>query len=611
MAEGLAGSQEADFLSVAVREGMIDAAQAVKIRDDSKRTGVSASALCIESGLMQPIQADVVAGLLEPDDVAPGHRVTGLLGHGGLGIVYKAYQDKLDRTVALKTIPIHRIESNTAVARFQQEARAIGRLKHPNIVAAYDFGTHRERLYLSMEMVEGIDLDDQIKLDGRMDEATAWALAEQVAAGLAHADSHGIVHRDIKPANLLLTEAPAGYPLPPGVPLVKVSDFGLVQLDAGSEERARLTVSGTSMGTPHYMAPEQISDPSVGREADIYALGATVFHMISGAPPFPGKTMGQVLTAKLQGSDAWGNALPVGVSDASVGLLREMLAKDPSKRVNTYKALLERIRAVKPAASSAVSAGEDLGAMETLDSISIDTDVATEAGAPAKKSRPRRRRRLVLFGLPVLVGLGIAGAALLSADSAPAPRLKRTEVYTSLFNGEDLNDWTAHRGTWSNFTDDMGSGAMRGKGSIVRMIELSGMSAERPCFGVSVGVGLKEAEAFELHFGHEDYRDDARPRAVLRITREGVQLGTRPAKDGEFSAGSALSPWKESPDEAGGYLLVGFEAQPDEWLALVEGKVVASMARDSESNAPVVQLVVLGGVAAAVDVEAYLLGAQP
>ncbi|MEM9351893.1 MAG: serine/threonine-protein kinase [Planctomycetota bacterium] len=609
MAEGLAGSQETDFLSVAVREGMLEESQAEKIRSDSERTGVSASALCIESGLMQPIQADVVSGLLEPEDVAPGHRVTGLLGHGGLGIVYRAYQEKLDRTVALKTIPIHRIESTTAVGRFQQEARAIGRLKHPNIVAAYDFGTHRERLYLSMELVEGIDLDDQIKLDGRMDEVTAWALAEQVAAGLAHADSHGIVHRDIKPANLLLTEAPAGYPLPPGVPLVKVSDFGLVQLDAGSEERARLTVSGTSMGTPHYMAPEQISDPSVGREADIYALGATVFHMISGAPPFPGKTMGQVLSAKLQGSDAWGNALPVGVSDASIGLLRDMLAKDPAERVSNYETLLERIRAVRPAASSAVAAGKDLGEMETLDSISIDTDVATEAAGLPKKTQPSLR--FVLLGLVALVCFGVAGGALLSLGRTPAPRLTRTAVYTSLFNGQDLNDWTAERGRWSTFKDDMGSGAMRGKGSIVRMIELAGMSAERPCFGVSLGVGLKEAESFELHFGHEDYSNRALPRSVLRVDREGVQLGTRPAKDGDFSAVSALIPWEESPDEAEGYLAVGFEAQPGEWLALVDGKAAASMPRDATANAPVVQLVVQGGEAAAVDVEAYLLGPKP
>ena len=266
-----------EFLDIAVRQKLLTPKDATRLSKEAAKQDSSLPALCLKTGLLKPVQIDVIHGLAERDHMAPGYEVVDLLGYGGLGIVFRARQPKLDRMVALKTIPMQRIENPAVIARFQQEAKAIGKLKHPNIVAAYDFGTHRDRLYLAMELVEGQDVDALISNSGRVSESVAWALAQQVAAGLAHAEQHNLVHRDIKPGNLLLTKPPAGYPLPKGVPLLKITDFGLVQLETPDTDGTRLTMTGTSLGTPHYMAPEQIADAHVDSRADIYALGATVF----------------------------------------------------------------------------------------------------------------------------------------------------------------------------------------------------------------------------------------------------------------------------------------------------------------------------------------------
>src|SRR5262249_28528733 len=147
-------------------------------------------------------------------------------------------------------------------------------------------GRHEGRLYFAMELVEGEDVEQRVEQRGPLDEATAWGLARQAASGLAHAAGFGIVHRDVKPANLLLVEPPAGFPLPHGLPLVKIADFGLAFLAEEAETRTRLTATNATVGSPHYMPPEQLEGASVDVRADIYALGATVYHMLAGQPPF-------------------------------------------------------------------------------------------------------------------------------------------------------------------------------------------------------------------------------------------------------------------------------------------------------------------------------------
>ena len=172
-----------------------------------------------------------------------------------------------------------------------KKAQALARLTHPHIVAAYDFGRHEGRLYFAMELVIGEDADKLIRRKGALDEWAVWGMVRQAAAGLAHAAHHGIVHRDIKPANLLLVDPPMGFPLPAGLPMVKIADFGLAQLAASTDERTRLTSVGDAVGSPNYMSPEQMLGGPVDLRTDIFSLGASAFHMLTGKPPQAGKTL--------------------------------------------------------------------------------------------------------------------------------------------------------------------------------------------------------------------------------------------------------------------------------------------------------------------------------
>src|SRR5262245_37213355 len=186
---------------------------------------------------------DGAESLLKPGDVIPGYEILDVLGRGGMGVVYRARQTALDRLVAVKTVLLSHLTRADAIARFEKEARTVARFRHPNIVTAFDFGRHEGRLFFVMELLEGQTLEEHIARSGRVEEAVAWGLVRQVASALAHAARTGIVHRDVKPANLFLVEPPAGSTLPGGLPMVKVTDFGLVLLAADAAAAARLTAA--------------------------------------------------------------------------------------------------------------------------------------------------------------------------------------------------------------------------------------------------------------------------------------------------------------------------------------------------------------------------------
>ncbi len=180
-------------------------------------------------------------------------------------------QKSLDRIVAIKTILVSQMHDQTSLARFEQEALAVARLRHPNIVAAFDFGRHQGRLYFVMELIEGVDVEKTIEQEGPLAEGVAWKLVRQAAAGLSHAAAAGIIHRDIKPANLLLVEPPSGFELPGGLKMVKITDFGLAFLSRDVDVKTRLTQQNTAIGSPHYLAPEQLEGESFDHRVDIYS----------------------------------------------------------------------------------------------------------------------------------------------------------------------------------------------------------------------------------------------------------------------------------------------------------------------------------------------------
>jgi serine/threonine protein kinase/Leucine-rich repeat (LRR) protein len=205
----------------------------------------------------------------------PQYEVLGLIGRGGMGAVYKARQRELDRIVAIKLLPLEVSVDRDFSARFRREARAMGKLSHPHIIAVFDFGTTSEgHLFFVMEFVEGANLHDMIRKVG-IEPAQALIISAQVCTALAYAHEKGIVHRDIKPANVMVDLAGQA----------KVADFGLARLSDTGTGYSGYTVTGAVLGTPDYMAPEQKHGTPVDHRADIYSVGVMLYEMLCGETP--------------------------------------------------------------------------------------------------------------------------------------------------------------------------------------------------------------------------------------------------------------------------------------------------------------------------------------
>ena len=229
-----------------------------------------------ESGLLDPIPADSPPSPEELAGQFPDLEILELLGRGGMGVVYKARQKRLDRLVALKILASALEKAPGFAERFAREAKALARFSHPHIVGVFDFGqTEAGRYYLLMEYVDGANLRDVIRT-GHVSAAEALAIVPQICAALEFAHAAGIVHRDIKPENILLDQAGR----------VKIADFGLAKMLQRPGDAYALTQAGTRMGTVRYMAPEQLDRPElVDHRADIYSLGVVFYELLTGEIP--------------------------------------------------------------------------------------------------------------------------------------------------------------------------------------------------------------------------------------------------------------------------------------------------------------------------------------
>jgi eukaryotic-like serine/threonine-protein kinase len=262
----------------------------------------------------------------------PGYELIGVIGQGGMGVVYKARNTRLGRVVALKTITELDLKKPSQTGRFLDEARAAARLQHPNIITVHEIGEHQGRPYFVQEFVDGGDLKKRLA-DKPMAVRASAELVETLAGAVHAAHKAGIVHRDLKPSNILLTTE--------GVP--KVADFGLAKLVGGDSGR---TQSGQVVGTPSYMAPEQAEGRSrdVGPAADVYALGTILYEALTGRPPFLGDT--QIETLRLVCS-----AEPVPPKQSRPDIPRDLeticlkcLEKEPSKRYASGELLAGDLR---------------------------------------------------------------------------------------------------------------------------------------------------------------------------------------------------------------------------------------------------------------------------
>jgi len=251
------------------------------------------------------------------------------LGRGAMGITYKAYDTNLHCPVALKIINSTYLENDTARQRFLREARAAAALRHPNVASVFNLSTDQDSYFYVMEFIDGETVDAYVKRRGRLEPIEALNIGLQVARALAAADRQRLVHRDLKPSNLMLVDQE-------GESVVKVIDFGLAKsAKGGAEDTGTLTVEGF-VGTPHYASPEQVEETELDVRSDIYSLGATLYYMMAGKPPFSG-SVGQIMSQHLYKPIALEplTDLPPCV----VSLLQRMLEKDREKRPQTPRDL--------------------------------------------------------------------------------------------------------------------------------------------------------------------------------------------------------------------------------------------------------------------------------
>jgi TolB-like protein len=302
------------------------------------------------------------------------YRILSLLGAGGMGEVYRAHDGKLDRDVAIKTLPPEFARDPGRLARFQREARTLASLNHPNIAAIYGLEESPEADCLVLELVEGETPRGPLPL------ATALDYACQVAAALQVAHEHGIVHRDLKPANLKVT--------PHGT--VKVLDFGLAKAIWRTEEKPDLaqsgagvmdgSVTGLALGTPAYMSPEQARGGVVDQRTDIWAFGCLLYELLAGKRAFERESVPATTAAVMEEEPEW-RALPERTPRTVRDLLRRCLQKDPNRRLNNIgeaRTLLQNVRLGRP--------------RRTL---------SGEAAAPTRERRPSARRIRALAVLPL------------------------------------------------------------------------------------------------------------------------------------------------------------------------------------------------------------------
>ncbi len=283
----------------------------------------------------------------------PGYEILGELGRGGMGIVYKARQTKPDRVVALKMILPRLCPRAAERVRFRREIEAVASLQHPNLVTVFEVGEHEDRPFYSLEYVDGGSLEKQA---GRRPQPAAEAaeLVETLARAMHVVHGQGIVHRDLKPANVLLAGGSTALPEGASPPLTwwvpKISDFGLSRrLDSHDGP----TLSGAVLGTPGYMAPEQAAGRSreVGPEADVYALGAILYYLLTGQPPFLGLTAFETIRLVANGDVKPPREREPGCPPELEFICLKCLEKSPARRYPTALDLagdLRRFRAGEP-----------------------------------------------------------------------------------------------------------------------------------------------------------------------------------------------------------------------------------------------------------------------
>lgn len=263
------------------------------------------------------------------------YEIIGEIGQGAMGVVYKATDPLIDRIVAIKTITLSLAldEREEYEARFYQEAKAAGRLSHPNIVTIYDVGRSGDIAYIAMEFLQGRELRDILNDKQLLPVDQVIDIVAQVAMGLSYAHEHGIVHRDIKPSNIMVNRD--GH--------VKITDFGIARMASAGVR----TQTGMVLGSPKYMSPEQVMGKQTDQRSDIFSLGVMLYEMLTGQPPFMGENVNAIMYQTLNAIPQQPSSLNPAVPDMLNFIVAKALAKDLEHRYQSAKDLANDLRACR------------------------------------------------------------------------------------------------------------------------------------------------------------------------------------------------------------------------------------------------------------------------
>jgi serine/threonine-protein kinase len=378
-----------------------------------------------------PAWGPETASLLRPgEEIAGRFRVRGVLGVGGMGVVYEAEHLVLGSLVALKLIRAERHAGPEATARFLREARTAARLSGPHVCRVLDAGLLDDgRTFVAMERLEGSDLAAMLHERGPLPADEAVKLLRQACEGLAEAHALGIVHRDLKPANLFLTRPVTGEPA------VKVLDFGLAKaldpaLVAGSPSASSLTGDNQILGSPAYMAPEQIRSPrGVDGRADIWSLGAVLHELLAGEPPFTAETIGALWAKILADPPADLRARRPDLPPALVAVVDRCLAKRPDQRFSSPTALAEALALALSPAPPSPAAGppalpEPASVSSASSSAALVASIPPPAALPASispPSPPAPRKAARMAGAAGVALLGLIALVLSRSSGVVSP----------------------------------------------------------------------------------------------------------------------------------------------------------------------------------------------
>ena len=329
------------------------------------------------------------------------------LGRGAMGIVYEGYDPFIQRTVALKTIRKELLDQERAqemLARFQREAQAGGRLSHPNIVAIYDYGEDQDTAYIAMEFIEGKELKELFSENARFTLPNVVDVMAQLLSALNYSHQHGVVHRDIKPANIIVMADGQ----------VKIADFGIARL-----ESSNLTQTGSILGTPNYMSPEQFMGQSVDGRSDLFSAGVILYQLLTGEKPFIGESTTTIMYQVLNNTPNAPSVLNVQIPAAFDGIIRKALAKRPPDRFQTGQEFIDAIK-------SAAEGKPFYSDVETTISIIKPASADAKAAEPGMKfDFPTGTNAKLWIGGATIGAIGVIAILATPRNTAPPEPLSQ------------------------------------------------------------------------------------------------------------------------------------------------------------------------------------------